>query len=560
MRKLAAFIGLLGLLALLGFAGLATAHTRHPSVKAATHVRHRRPTHVRHRRDSANRTRQWHGHAIAAATIGNDPVLLGMQSVASTQDEANAGVIRAFSYVAGTSGSTTDVEVYVSRSNKATGLQVGIYSNAAGKPSSRLASGSKSGLRKGAWNDVTVSSTAITAGATYWVALLGSGGNLYFRDGGSALSYGQNASSLPSSWTGAATFASGAASVYVNGTAAGPPPPVGPQNTGAPMISGTSQQGDMLSAATGTWSGDTPMTFTYRWSDGTTGSTDTLTSADVTKMISVTVTATNDGGTASAISASVGPVTASGGGTSCPVAQPQTTWAPIGSGPQMTDAQAAACVQNQPENRTTGGPNGNGNISYNNYVPTALQETAWHSALAVQEHTPEVNAVDGLDGVTNPSTDDLIQWASYKWGIPVDWIRAEAVVETDWRQWDTGDEMTVSDPLDYPPLAQGGGDNVYRSLGLLQISWTTAAADFGVGTEPLRWESTAFNLDFYASVIRWYYDGHCSWCGSGYGAGQQWQSIGAWFEPTPWNNSGAQSYVNEVKADLSSKPWTQPGF
>ena len=33
-----------------------------------------------------------------------------------------------------------------------------------------------------AWNTVTIASTAVTSGTKYWVALLGKGGALYFRD------------------------------------------------------------------------------------------------------------------------------------------------------------------------------------------------------------------------------------------------------------------------------------------------------------------------------------------------------------------------------------------
>ena len=86
--------------------------------------------------------------------------------------------------------------------------------------------------------------------------------------------------------------------------------PVAPSNTALPTISGTAQQGFTLTASPGTWSGDTPMTYSYQWSDGTTGETDTLMSADVGQRVSVKVTASNDAGTAGATSASVGPITA----------------------------------------------------------------------------------------------------------------------------------------------------------------------------------------------------------------------------------------------------------
>jgi hypothetical protein len=97
------------------------------------------------------------------------------------------------------------------------------------------------------------------------------------------------------------------------------PQPVAPSNTGVPGISGSAVVGQVLSASSGVWSGDTPMTFAYLWSDGTAGQTDTLSSADVGRNVSVVVTATNDAGSASATSQSVGPVASasSSSGVSC---------------------------------------------------------------------------------------------------------------------------------------------------------------------------------------------------------------------------------------------------
>ena len=81
-----------------------------------------------------------------------------------------------------------------------------------------------------------------------------------------------------------------------------------PSNSTLPTISGLAQAGDQLTADPGAWSGDSPISFTYQWSDGQTGSTDTLPAADVGQLVSVTVTATNSAGQASATSDVVGPV------------------------------------------------------------------------------------------------------------------------------------------------------------------------------------------------------------------------------------------------------------
>jgi hypothetical protein len=105
----------------------------------------------------------------------------------------------------------------------------------------------------------------------------------------------------------------------------GPPPPAPPVSTGLPTISGAPQQGQTLTASAGTWSGS-PTGYTYTWSDGSQGSSDTLTAADVGQRMSVTVTATNAGGSTNATSAAVGPVTAA------PPSAPTNTALPTISG------------------------------------------------------------------------------------------------------------------------------------------------------------------------------------------------------------------------------------
>ena len=81
-----------------------------------------------------------------------------------------------------------------------------------------------------------------------------------------------------------------------------------PSNSALPTISGVAQQGDELTADPGTWSGGSPISFSYQWSDGQTGSTDILSPADVGQPVSVTVTASNAAGQMSATSDIVGPV------------------------------------------------------------------------------------------------------------------------------------------------------------------------------------------------------------------------------------------------------------
>ena len=115
-----------------------------------------------------------------------------------------------------------------------------------------------------------------------------------------------------------------APSAVVGGTA---PSGSAPASTSAPAISGTAQQGQVLTASTGTWSGS-PTGYAYQWRRcdaggsacadvaGATGQTYAPGSADVGSTLRVTVTAANSYGSASATSAATSAVTAPASGPS----------------------------------------------------------------------------------------------------------------------------------------------------------------------------------------------------------------------------------------------------
>ena len=90
--------------------------------------------------------------------------------------------------------------------------------------------------------------------------------------------------------------------------------PTPPANTVAPSISGVAQQGQTLTANTGTWSGTGPITFIYQWTSGgvpvgTDSPSYLVTPTDVGKLIAVGITASNAGGgpVGPVSSAAVGP-------------------------------------------------------------------------------------------------------------------------------------------------------------------------------------------------------------------------------------------------------------
>jgi hypothetical protein len=229
-------------------------------------------------------------------------------------------------------------------------------------------------------------------------------------------------------------------------------------------------------------------------------------------------------------------------------------WAAPGTKP-LPDAAAAAQVTRDPENVRANG-------TANRYQPSDSQLRAFRTARNSNGQTevqfnPLMRFVTGRPGIRNPSTDELVQWVARKWGIPTDWLRAQLVVESRWRQSQLGDPARV--PAGwfsrYPELARLAPGRVYQSLGVAQVKWIPDGS-VGAGTEPLRWRSTAFNLDFYAATVRYYYDGLCGWCTRGYGAGQAWNSIGAWYSPEPWSSPAARRYVEAVRRALADRAWT----
>ena len=86
--------------------------------------------------------------------------------------------------------------------------------------------------------------------------------------------------------------------------------PLAPSNVEAPAISGTAEEGETLTASTGTWSGTPPLEYAYRWErcnskgecsavEGALASSYTLRQEDIGSTIGVSVTAKNAAGEAS---------------------------------------------------------------------------------------------------------------------------------------------------------------------------------------------------------------------------------------------------------------------
>lgn len=235
----------------------------------------------------------------------------------------------------------------------------------------------------------------------------------------------------------------------------------------------------------------------------------------------------------------------------CPVARPQATWRPPGS-PPLTDAEAAACVVRSGENRSQ-------NTQQNATAPTDAELTAFRTARDSHGRTPaahnrnfaRVTGAAARYGLR--STDDLIEWAAYKWGVPEDLVRGQMFMESRWSMLQKGDRRDWAHPIAdlYPALAVIDADSVWESLGIAQIRWRHTVP-WNPGVEPLRWQSTGFSVDYSQALIRFYYDGYCNWCGAGYAAGDP---DGAYRLYVSGSRNDGQWYADGVRSDAASKPW-----
>jgi hypothetical protein len=121
-------------------------------------------------------------HSAEASATLSSGVLLGDTAIESHDDYNHAGLAEASPFRSRANGTLTSIEVYVDSHSAATSVAAGLYSNNNGQPARRLASGAVSSPKAGSWNAVSIQSTAVAFHHTYWIAVLGKGGVLYFRD------------------------------------------------------------------------------------------------------------------------------------------------------------------------------------------------------------------------------------------------------------------------------------------------------------------------------------------------------------------------------------------
>lgn len=131
-----------------------------------------------------------------------------------------------------------------------------------------------------------------------------------------------------------------------------------------------------------------------------------------------------------------------------------------------------------------------------------------------------------VTGTFTGTTDEILQWASCKWGFDTELTRAQASQESEWVQSARGD----------------GG----ISYGLMQIKSTV-----WTGTAPRSITSSAWNVDWSLGLRRACYEG---WIFGRVARGQQWGCVGAHFSGL-WQDPLSRSYQERVRSRLADRPW-----
>jgi autotransporter family porin len=162
------------------------------------------------------------------------------------------------------------------------------------------------------------------------------------------------------------------------------------------------------------------------------------------------------------------------------------------------------------------------------------------------------------------TTDMILQWAACKWGIDEDIVRAQAAIESWWRQPAKGDWGTsadrcppghgpgVDDPINHP-------DECPESWGILQTRFPYERSAW-----PGLADSTAFEADTAYAIWRACFEGYEVWLnhvdrGWDYAPGDVWGCVGRWYSGR-WHTPEAETYITKVKSYLNSRIWESPGF
>jgi hypothetical protein len=188
------------------------------------------------------------------------------------------------------------------------------------------------------------------------------------------------------------------------------------------------------------------------------------------------------------------------------------------------------------------------------------------------------------------TTDQNIQWAACKWGVADNVLRAIALRESGWFQYEVypdgscvpqhgcGDMVPVADAASrvYCDGLSRAGHDYQADLGpgicprTFSIAGVKAWQDpqWGPmrgnqnGTFPFARDSTAFALDYLGAFLRGCDEGWVWWLGNvtkRYAPNHLWGCIGVWYSGA-WRSPEALHYISLVRRSVAQKPWLAPAW
>jgi hypothetical protein len=144
----------------------------------------------------------------------------GTTSVGGLSTTLYTGIPRATQYTPASSGTVTNIKLYLTVVGSGGYAQVAIYSDSGNAPGTLLAKSSSDYISSGGWHDFSGFNVAVTGGTPYWLACEASNGNLYwYYSNGGALYYqsaGYGYGTFPSSYArgGSGYFTTSIYAVY----------------------------------------------------------------------------------------------------------------------------------------------------------------------------------------------------------------------------------------------------------------------------------------------------------------------------------------------------------
>jgi hypothetical protein len=145
--------------------------------------------------------------AYAVSSTLPTTVMIGDQAVEAYLDKNPAGRAEAFPATANTTGSVGTIALYLDPTSGTGPVSVGLYADNSGHPGTLLGQGTTTSPVAGTWNQVSIASSSITAGAHYWIAVLGTQATSpYFRDRQTTVCHSETTpqstlTSLPATWS-----------------------------------------------------------------------------------------------------------------------------------------------------------------------------------------------------------------------------------------------------------------------------------------------------------------------------------------------------------------------